>query len=74
MLRDPEQMNWGMNQVSQVVVIDDSTLAAAYDDEETTAVHVAFQWEPSDPPTRQIDVVASGLTISPNPGGNDGPR
>jgi hypothetical protein len=65
LLREPGRMSWGMNSVSQVLVVHDSEVAGRYLGESVPAVHVAFHWEaPMDGKfLRQIDVIAGDLSI-----------
>ena len=55
MLRNPESINWGLNEVALVKVVDDRL--QIYEHSPVPLTHLAFLWEGE----RRIDVIFSEL-------------
>ena len=59
MLHDPGSINWGLNEVALVEVVNDSTALQTYEPSLAPLNHLAFLWEAD----RRIDVVFSELEV-----------
>jgi hypothetical protein len=65
-LSDPELMNWGLNEISQVQIQDDPRFLAHYSGLPIGFHHAAVLWEGSrKESTRRIDIVFSQVEIVP---------
>ncbi|RBQ21869.1 hypothetical protein DP939_04120 [Spongiactinospora rosea] len=64
MLQEPERMNWGLSEVAQVVLVEDSELARPYSHPRGLPCHhLAIEWEAD----RRIDIVAFGFELDEKP-------
>ncbi|MFI0417419.1 hypothetical protein [Spongiactinospora sp. 9N601] len=60
MLEHPEKLNWGLSEVAQVVLVEDSDMARPYSHPSGLQCHhLAIRWEAK----RRIDMVAFGFEL-----------